>query len=80
MRNLSSKINLLIIEVKKKSSRLPEKDYDLVKLRHYTNKADKSDLSYEYGAFICFNTGSSSSQGVEIKWFQDGKEFEQQTV
>jgi zona occludens toxin (predicted ATPase) len=63
--------NLLIVEVKKKPSNIYKIKYDFIKLKHYTKKTGKSGIGYEYGAFICFDTG----QYPKIKWFQNGKKL-----
>ena len=63
--------NLLIIEVKKSTSTVSE-DYDIEKLKYYTNPTN--DLNYKYGAFIKFYTAQVRYQSPEIRYFYNGKE------
>lgn len=64
--------NLLIIEVKKSTSSVNE-DYDIEKLKCYTD-AD-NDLNYKYGVFIKFYTSMEKYQSPNIRYFKKGKEI-----
>jgi hypothetical protein len=60
--------NLLIIEVKKQSSRIPF-DYDQLKLSAYTSPENGNHLKYQLGAFIVTNARGE----YEIKsYYKDG--------
>ncbi|QAT61950.1 hypothetical protein EQM13_10265 [Acidilutibacter cellobiosedens] len=70
--------NTLAIEVKKSKSKVSQ-DYDLEKLKCYTDTTyDINDLKYEYGAFIMFYTGESQVKYPKITWFQNGKQINEQ--
>jgi hypothetical protein len=58
--------NLLVVEVKKTTSRVPN-NFDLYKLREY-----KHQLGYSHALFLNFFTGSLERIGVaEEKWIDD---------
>lgn len=59
------------IEVKKSTSTVSE-DYDIEKLKHYTDPTN--NLNYTYGAFIKFNTAKARYQSPEIRYFSNGDE------
>lgn len=64
--------NLLIIEVKKSTSSVTE-DYDIEKLKCYTNP--NSDLKYQYGVFIKFYASITQYQSPDIRYFCNAAEI-----
>ncbi|WP_313130925.1 hypothetical protein [Anaerocolumna sp.] len=64
--------NLLIIEVKKSTSSVTA-DYDIEKLKCYTDP--DNGLNYQYGAFIKFYTSEKKYQSPDIRYFSKGKEI-----
>ncbi|MEK7435110.1 MAG: hypothetical protein AABZ74_18410 [Cyanobacteriota bacterium] len=64
--------NLLLIEVKKSSSRV-DSAFDLDKLRVYTIDSGLNKLGYEYGIFLKFKAGQNNPNLEEIIWFQNGE-------
>ncbi|MEK4347227.1 hypothetical protein [Paenibacillus sp. FSL P4-0184] len=65
--------NLLVIEVKKSSSRI-NNDFDFLKLDAYTDPSEANNLHYEYGLFIKLNVMPFSMP--ELIWFKDGQRIE----
>ncbi len=62
--------NLLIIELKKSSSRI-SCDYDIEKLRRYTSPENENTLNYSFGVLVYL--GVADKLGSDrIKWFQNG--------
>lgn len=68
----SNQDNLLIIEVKKSSSRVP-RDYDFLKLQAYTSPNYGNGLNYKLGVFLDFKTGTKDLEH-QMKIFQNGEE------
>ncbi len=66
--------NLLIIEVKKSTSSVSE-EYDIEKLKCYTELSNQNNLKYKYGVFIKFYTCKSRYQAPDIKYFEKGREI-----
>ncbi|MCX8074053.1 MAG: hypothetical protein N2749_00500 [Clostridia bacterium] len=64
--------NLLIIEVKKSTSPISE-DYDIEKLKCYTEP--NNNLNYTYGVFIRFHTSKAKYQIPDIRCFKEGIEI-----
>ncbi|OPX45118.1 hypothetical protein CLHUN_10050 [Ruminiclostridium hungatei] len=64
--------NLLVIEVKKSTSSV-NVDFDIEKLKCYTEPGNK--LNYKYGAFIKFHTSTEQYQSPDIRYFKRGKEI-----
>lgn len=52
--------NLLVIEIKKSNSTVPD-EYDLLKLIRYTSQYFEDGLKYKYGAFIKFFIGDKNN-------------------
>ena len=67
------KKNLLIVEVKKSTGPIGE-DYDIEKLKFYTEH--NNYLKYKYGVFIKFYTSTSRYEPPKIRWFTNGIEIE----
>lgn len=63
--------NLLLIEVKKSTSRVGN-HFDLTKLSIYTTKSELNKLGYEYGIFLKFNTKTTNTSLFEQIWFKNG--------
>jgi len=68
----SLKNNLLIIEVKKSTSSVSE-NYDIEKLKCYTDP--NNNLNYKYGVFIKFHTSRLKYELPDIRWFNEGIEM-----
>jgi hypothetical protein len=66
--------NKLVIEVKKTSNTCGN-DYDIEKLRSYTDTSFMEGLHYEWGAFIKFTTPQNHYIPPDIKWFKAGKVY-----
>ncbi len=66
--------NLLVIEVKKKNSRVT-RDHDYKKLKAFTEINGDNPYHYQYGAFILLETENEELQKPEITWFAEGKEI-----
>lgn len=64
--------NLLVLEVKKSTSSVSE-DYDMEKLKCYTEQG--SNLNYKYGVFIRFHTSKAEYQFPDIRCFTEGIEI-----
>lgn len=64
--------NLLVIEVKKSTSSV-NADFDIAKLKCYTEPGSR--LNYKYGAFIKFYTYTEKYQSPDIRYFKKGKEI-----
>jgi hypothetical protein len=71
-RRLRNDENFIVIEVKKDNSRLSE-DFDLMKLRAFTENSDENDYKYRYGVFIIIPI-EDQSRDPEIRWFVNGKQ------
>jgi hypothetical protein len=70
--------NLVIIETKKKSNQDEKaKKYDMIKLKRYTNKENKS-IYYPIGVYIEFNDEPNDCiyRKHNIKYYLNGKEYE----
>lgn len=68
-----NKNNLLIIEIKKSSSKI-SCDYDLEKLKRYTSPDDENILNYSFGAFVYI--GVKNKMGKDrIVWFENGNKL-----
>lgn len=66
--------NLLIIEVKKSTSR-ESGEFDIRKLECYTNTFQNRNFSYQYGAFIKLYTAQEKYKEPEIRYFKNGREI-----
>lgn len=66
--------NLCIVEVKKSKSAVSS-DYDIIKLKSYTNDLFGNILKYQLGVFIKFITGETHLN-YELKFFENGNEIE----
>lgn len=62
--------NLLVVEIKKSNSYQKMREYDLVKLKAFTNQ-----YQYRLGVFLELGTGKSVGQ-YEILYFQKGEQRE----
>ena len=69
--------NLLIIEVKKKNSKINFK-HDYSKLEAFTENTELNSYHYEYGVFILFDTGNEKPGKPELKWFVNGSKEERE--
>jgi hypothetical protein len=65
--------NLLIVEVKKTTSKIKE-DYDIEKLSRYTSLEYENDLAYSLGVFILFII-DKNEPSYQLRFFKDGKEI-----
>jgi hypothetical protein len=64
--------NLIVIEVKKKNSRVSHKhDYD--KLIAFTDNSDQNLYHYKYGIFILLDTGKRNPNKPKLTWFINGR-------
>ena len=66
--------NLLIIEVKKSTSRVGN-NFDKEKVQRYTSPEYENDLNYTFGAFVFFQTGSEDTSHL-IEWYENGSQIE----
>lgn len=64
--------NLLVIEVKKSSSKV-NKIIDIKKLNKFTTN---SEYLYEYGLFILFYTGDTFKNNPKLEWYKNGRKLE----
>ncbi len=62
--------NLLIIELKKSSSRI-DCDYDIEKLRRYTSRDYDNTLNYSFGVLVYLGVAEKLGND-SIEWFQNG--------
>jgi hypothetical protein len=62
--------NLLIVEVKKSSSRLSS-EYDHEKLARYTSADYENELNYQFGVFIEIHIGNEIGK-FKTEWFING--------
>lgn len=65
--------NLLIIEVKKANSTIAAEEYDLIKLKKYTNDEFHDSLDYKYGVFLTLSENIIDKN--DFIWYKRGKEF-----
>ena len=72
-RRLTNESNLLVIEVKKKNSRV-DHEYDRKKLRAFTEKNGPNPYYYRYGVFLVFETRHKSPRRPAPQWFVAGRE------
>jgi hypothetical protein len=64
--------NLLVIEIKKSNSTVPD-DFDLLKLNRYTSQDFKDGLKYQYGAFVRFYVGDNKENFCRFILFINGQ-------
>lgn len=64
--------NMLIIEVKKKNSKV-HSDFDHQKLMAFTDQSEQNPYHYKFGVFILLETGNQEPQEPELTWFIEGK-------
>lgn len=64
--------NLLVVEVKKKNSRVGS-EHDKLKLYAFTQKSNRNLYNFTYGVFICLETAIAEPRILECEWF--GEEF-----
>ena len=62
--------NLLVIEIKKSSSK-ESSEWDDEKLKRFTSHEDENNFDYRVGAFIVFHVGEKVN--FEIMWYQNGR-------
>lgn len=74
-RRLKNDENLLIIEVKKSTSR-EDYDFDRRKLIAFTEPRGKNPYSYKYGVFLEFETGVPKPSKPIPLWFCEGENCE----
>ncbi|MFH1883628.1 MAG: hypothetical protein ABIL62_13080 [Planctomycetota bacterium] len=65
--------NLLIIEVKKSSSRV-NGQWDALKLSRFTSKEYENDFDYCFGAFVRFDVGNRQPD-FNVVWYKDGQKY-----
>ncbi|MGA9112016.1 MAG: hypothetical protein WB290_17170 [Smithella sp.] len=70
-RRMTNAKNLLVIEVKKKNSRV-SRDHDFKKLRAFTDSSNRNLYHYKYGVFILLDTGTRKLEKPELTWFING--------
>lgn len=68
-----SENNVLIIEIKKSSSRV-RGDWDAEKLARFTSNEYENNFVYQFGAFVLFQVGDNPHYLVE--WYRDGRKRE----
>lgn len=67
--------NLLIIEIKKKNSKVAH-DFDFQKLMAFTENSESSfSYHYKHGLFILLETGMEKPQKPELTWFAEGNKL-----
>jgi hypothetical protein len=66
----SNKFNLLIIEMKKSSSKI-NCDYDIEKLKRYTSPDYENTLIYSFGALVYLGVENNLGNDC-IEWFEKG--------
>jgi hypothetical protein len=64
--------NLLVIEVKKKSSRIGD-SYDIKKLEAFTKKDEHNEYGYSYGILIKLDTRGHVRNPPVCNWYIEGK-------
>ncbi len=64
--------NLLVIEIKKKSSTPSDIDHDREKLCSYTASDGRQHLSYARGALVILGVKKAAGQ-FSIDWYEDGR-------
>jgi hypothetical protein len=62
--------NLCVIEIKKSASRI-SRDYDRLKLEHYTSSDNENDLNYELGVLIRVVTNVRRPT-YDFEWYRSG--------
>jgi hypothetical protein len=67
-----SENNLLIIEIKKSSSKV-KGDWDAEKLKRFTSRQYQNNFVYQFGAFVLFRVGNNPDYRVE--WYRDGQKL-----
>jgi len=68
--------NLCVIEVKKSQSKVNE-DYDIKKLKNFTDSSLEKGLQYDVGFFVVLSTGddfNKNKDNFSMKIFVDGKQ------
>lgn len=71
--------NLLVLEIKKDSSPLKKKEFDLLKLEHMTIAYNSNHYNYRVGAAIVFGTRNNAGN-YTIKYFQNGISCEREML
>ncbi len=67
--------NLLVVEVKKRNSKIDHQhDYD--KLKAFTENSEANSYHYRYGVFILLDTGKDKPDGPKLTWFVNGDKEE----
>lgn len=64
--------NLLVIEVKKKSSRVDD-SHDIKKIKAFTKKDEHNKYGYSYGVFIKLDTRCPVSKQPICDWYIEGR-------
>lgn len=67
--------NLLAVEVKKSTSRIST-NYDIQKLKCYTDSNDEEGLHYKYGVLIVLNAKQERYSEPELIYFKKGHRVE----
>ena len=65
--------NLLVIEVKKKSSRIAD-THDIKKIKAFTKKDELNEYGYSYGVFVKLDTRSPVSNQPVCDWYIEGQQ------
>lgn len=73
-RRLENSSNLLVVEIKKKNSRIAH-EHDFEKLKAFTENTEQNSYHFRYGVFLLLETGNDTPQAPELKWFVDGEEI-----
>lgn len=71
-RRMTNAENLLIMEVKKKNSRVGH-DHDHEKLKAFTELGKRNSYYYQFGVFILLETGTEKPKKPELTWFVRGQ-------
>ena len=67
-----NKKNLLIIEVKKTTSRIKDDKFDIRKIKAFTVKDEQNEYDYQFGVFIKLDTRTPTNHPA-CEWYRDGE-------
>ena len=66
--------NILVVEVKKQSSKLKDEKYDLCKVKAFTEESENNKYKYQFGVFIKLVLIDEKNKS-ECRWYIDGEEY-----
>jgi hypothetical protein len=72
-RRLTHNENLLVVEIKKRSSKV-DRDHDYKKLRAFTENSERNSYHFRYGVFLLLDTDCDKPRKPELAWFVEGEE------